>query len=107
MDATAELTVDSMAVNLSSAGGTMLLNADIIVLGQEVRLRPGRNIVRFEIDAVPLAPGTYACGLWLGPSRGGPRRPWIDSPLSRQHKAHFAASAHHGTFVSRGVAAAS
>ena len=61
-----------MAVNLSSAGGTMLLNADIIVLGQEVRLRPGRNIVRFEIDAVPLAPGTYACGLWLGPSRGAP-----------------------------------
>ena len=47
--------MDSMAVNLSSAGGTMLLNADILVLGQEVRLRPGRNIVRFEIDAVPLA----------------------------------------------------
>jgi lipopolysaccharide transport system ATP-binding protein len=72
VDATAELTVDSMAVNLSSAGGTMLLNADIIVLGREVRLRPGRNVVRFEIDAVPLAPGTYACGLWLGPSRGVP-----------------------------------
>jgi lipopolysaccharide transport system ATP-binding protein len=70
VDSSAELTVDSMAVSLSSAGGTMLLNADIMALGQEVRLRPGRNLVRFELDAVPLTPGTYACGLWLGPSRG-------------------------------------
>jgi len=70
IDSTTELTVDSMAVNLSSAGGTMLLNADIMALGQEVRLRPGRNLVRFELDAVPLTPGTYACGLWLGPTRG-------------------------------------
>jgi lipopolysaccharide transport system ATP-binding protein len=70
VDSTAELTVDSMAVNLSSAGGTLLLNADIMAVGREVRLRPGRNLVRFELEAVPLAPGTYACGLWLGPSRG-------------------------------------
>jgi hypothetical protein len=48
----------------------MLLNADIIALGQEVRLQPGRNRVRFELDVVPLVPGIYACGLWLGPSRG-------------------------------------
>jgi lipopolysaccharide transport system ATP-binding protein len=72
VESSAELTVDSMAVNLSSAGGTMLLNADIMMLGQEVRLRPGRNLVRFSIDTVPLVPGTYACGLWLGPTRGVP-----------------------------------
>src|SRR6478752_3335884 len=35
------------------------------------------------------------------PPCGGPRRESIDSPLSRQHKANFAASGHHYTLVSR------
>ena len=70
IDAEAETAVDSMAVHLSSPSGTRLVNADIISLGEVLRLRPGRNRFRLELDALHLAPGAYACGLWLGPSRG-------------------------------------
>ena len=70
IDARAAAVIDSMAVSLSSAGGTRLVNADIISLGETLRLRPGRNVVRFELDALHLSPGVYACGLWLGPSLG-------------------------------------
>ena len=66
------LVVDSLAVNLSSAGGTRLVNADIISLGQTVELKPGRNLVRFVLEALHLSPGFYTCGLWLGPSLGRP-----------------------------------
>jgi lipopolysaccharide transport system ATP-binding protein len=72
IDAQVEATVDSMAVNLSSPSGTRLVNADIISLGEVLRLRPGRNRVRLELEALHLAPGVYACGLWLGPSLGRP-----------------------------------
>jgi lipopolysaccharide transport system ATP-binding protein len=72
LEATAAMSIDSMAVNLSSPSGTLLVNTDIVALGQTAHLRPGRNTVRFQIAALHLAPGTYTCGLWLGQRLGRP-----------------------------------
>jgi lipopolysaccharide transport system ATP-binding protein len=72
IDTDSRMSVDSMAINLSSPSGTLLVNTDIQSLGQMVHLRPGRNIVRFQIDALHLSPGVYVCGLWLGPTLGRP-----------------------------------
>ncbi|HEX6104528.1 MAG TPA: ATP-binding cassette domain-containing protein, partial [Gemmatimonadales bacterium] len=72
IEAETSLSIDSMAVNLSSPSGTLLVNADIFAIGQTARLRPGRNLVRFQIDALHLSPGTYACGLWIGGGFGRP-----------------------------------
>ena len=72
LEADGAVSVDSMAVTLYSPSGTRLVNADIYSQGQTVHLRPGRNVVRFAMEALHLSPGMYACGLWLGPSVGRP-----------------------------------
>jgi hypothetical protein len=70
IESVSAVTVDSMAIKLSSPSGTKLVNADIISLGETLRLHPGRNVARFDLEALHLAPGIYALGLWLGPSLG-------------------------------------
>jgi lipopolysaccharide transport system ATP-binding protein len=72
LDVSTPVTVDSMAVTLYSPSGTRLVNADIYSHGRTIHLHPGRNLVRFGLEALHLAPGVYTCGLWLGPSVGRP-----------------------------------
>jgi len=58
-------TVGSMGVTLYSPSGTKLVNADTISLGQSIKLREGRNLVKVRIHKLHLNPGTYVVGLWL------------------------------------------
>ena len=72
IESSVTVSVDSMAVHLSSPSGTRLVNADIISLGRILELRPGRTVVRLDLEALHLSPGVYAGGLWLGPTLGQP-----------------------------------
>jgi lipopolysaccharide transport system ATP-binding protein len=67
MDITSDgsLSVESLAVVLSSSGGVKLVNADTISSGHRVQLAAGRNRVVLDIEALYLNPGTYRLGLWL------------------------------------------
>jgi ABC-type polysaccharide/polyol phosphate transport system ATPase subunit len=58
-------TVESAAVTITSPGGTKLVNADIIALGETLQLARGRTHVRFTLEALHLAPGLYLASLWL------------------------------------------
>jgi lipopolysaccharide transport system ATP-binding protein len=59
------LDIGSFAVTLYGAGGTKLVNADILSLGRSLRLAPGENRVRLRIHALHLKPGEYSLGWWL------------------------------------------
>ena len=63
--------VGSLAVTMSTPGGTVLLSADPVVssdLGMEVEA--GEHLFRIRLDAVHLAPGTYGVGMWIARGRG-------------------------------------
>jgi lipopolysaccharide transport system ATP-binding protein len=68
--ASAAMTVASVAVVTSSLTGVMLVVADIIEKGELLSLAPGRNRVRFDLDALHLAAGTYAVTLWMSHAVG-------------------------------------
>jgi lipopolysaccharide transport system ATP-binding protein len=57
--------VGSIAVTLYDEYGTKLVNADTIMLGQEIPLEAGRNVVRLRINRLHLNPGIYVLGLWV------------------------------------------
>jgi lipopolysaccharide transport system ATP-binding protein len=46
------------------------VNADIAAHGESVRLAPGHNVVRLQIDALYLNPGEYSIDLWVGEAGG-------------------------------------
>ena len=71
IDSTSARTVSSLAVVIRDVGGTNLVNADIAGDEREIRLEPGRNIVRLRIETLYLNPGEYMVDLWIGD--GGPR----------------------------------
>jgi lipopolysaccharide transport system ATP-binding protein len=66
MEARQPISVPSFGIVLADRNGTKLVNADILVHGQELRLEEGRNRVRLRIDAVHLNPGVYDVTLWAG-----------------------------------------
>lgn len=66
------LNVQSLIVALRSQGGTKLIKADIMSQGKVVRLNPGLNQVRFQIDQLFLTPGVYVVGFWAGAAAGKP-----------------------------------
>ncbi|HSK21320.1 MAG TPA: polysaccharide ABC transporter ATP-binding protein [Longimicrobiales bacterium] len=72
VDSTGPRTIESLAFNIRTLGGLILLNADAISLDKPVRLQPGRNSVVFEVDAVHLNPGRYQVGLWASDALGTP-----------------------------------
>jgi lipopolysaccharide transport system ATP-binding protein len=57
--------VNSIAVTLYDEYGTKLVNADTIVLGQQMHLERGRNLVKLRITELHLNPGIYVLGLWV------------------------------------------
>ena len=58
-------TVGSLGVTLYSPAGTKLVNVDTVSLGQSVKLREGRNLIKVRIRKLHLNPGTYFVGFWL------------------------------------------
>ena len=66
IQADSERVVESLAISIRTLGGTLLVNADVIELGQPVHLEPGANTVVFRIDALHLNPGRYMVSLWAG-----------------------------------------
>jgi ABC-type polysaccharide/polyol phosphate transport system ATPase subunit len=57
--------VNTIAVTLYDEYGTKLVNADTLVLGQDMHLEAGRNLVRLRINQLHLNPGIYVLGLWV------------------------------------------
>jgi lipopolysaccharide transport system ATP-binding protein len=66
IESDAARTIDSMAVKISSPGGTKLIHADVMSLGETIALVPGGNVVTVTMHQVHLTPGLYAVGLRLG-----------------------------------------
>jgi len=66
VDSDGPRTVESLAISIRSAGGTLLVNADAMELGRPMSLHMGANVVRFRIAALHLNPGRYVVGLWAG-----------------------------------------
>jgi lipopolysaccharide transport system ATP-binding protein len=62
--------VGSLAATIRTQGGTKLVNADIVSLGETVRLVQGTNDLRLRIEELHLNPGVYVLGLWIGHSFG-------------------------------------
>jgi hypothetical protein len=46
-----------------------LVNADTVLIGRAVDLRPGRTILTLRIDSLHLTSGTYRVALWLANPR--------------------------------------
>lgn len=70
VESSAQRLLESLAVTIRSLGGFMLLNADVVSLGEPVPLREGLNTVTFTIEALHLSPGRYHVGLWAGDALG-------------------------------------
>jgi lipopolysaccharide transport system ATP-binding protein len=66
IDAVTQRVVDSLSVSIRSLGGTLLVNADAIAIGEPVHLEAGVNYLVFRIKALHLNPGTYVINLWAG-----------------------------------------
>lgn len=65
IDAIGAMVVGSIAVTIYSPAGVKLVNADTIALGQIVKLRKGRNILKLRINNLHLNPGIYGVGVWI------------------------------------------
>jgi hypothetical protein len=63
-------TMTSMAVSVLTDAGLRLINADIVSIGEVVRLREGGNVVTLRIRSLYLAAGKYIVELWLGHTVG-------------------------------------
>ena len=59
-------TINSLALTLYDKHGTKLINADTLSLGQSTELDRGVNLVKLNIDALHLNPGSFTLGWWLG-----------------------------------------
>jgi lipopolysaccharide transport system ATP-binding protein len=70
IDARQALTVASLAIVVRSLTGVVLLVADVIEKGEMVPLVPGRNAIRFDVEALHLAAGTYAVTIWISHAIG-------------------------------------
>jgi len=57
--------IGSLAVYVTDALGTKVLNADINARDRVVQLPAGASRVRLRLAALPLAPGPYRVGLWV------------------------------------------
>lgn len=78
IESDAARTVASLAITIYSQTGTKLVNLDIVTLGRILKLKEGRNVVRFKAAALYLNPDTYTVGLWLSPLTDGSSRDALD-----------------------------
>lgn len=60
-----DIDVSSLAVTLYDTGGTKLVNADTLSLGERLRLDAGDHEVQVDIARLHLNPGRYQLGLCL------------------------------------------
>ncbi|BAZ10124.1 ABC transporter-like protein [Calothrix sp. NIES-4071] len=63
--------IGSLSVTISSQEGIMLVNTDILSVGQEIYLQKGHNTLKVKIHELYLKPGTYIVGLWLDKTGSG------------------------------------
>ena len=70
VDSDSDRTVGSFSLLVYDQQGTKLVNADALALGQVVRLRRGRTVVRFSLERLHLKPGLYHLGWWIYDSLG-------------------------------------
>ena len=80
IDSTAARAVGSLAVTFYDQSGTKLVNADTLLIGRDISLQRGRNLVALRIPQLHLTPGVYMVGLWLA-SPGGVALDHADSAL--------------------------
>ena len=57
--------VGSIAVIIFDRYGTKLINADTLSNGKSIRLREGKNTIKFRMAQLHLNPGAYTLGLWV------------------------------------------
>jgi lipopolysaccharide transport system ATP-binding protein len=63
--------VGSLAVTISTLGGTILVSADPVVRGDlGMEFEPGEHRIRLHIEELHLSPGSYTLGLWAARGRG-------------------------------------
>lgn len=65
IEAFEEMEIDSLAVDISNQSGYVLLNNDICIHGQIIKLIKGINTIRFLIKRVYLYAGKYLISLYL------------------------------------------
>jgi lipopolysaccharide transport system ATP-binding protein len=70
VNSNSDCTVGSFSLLVYDQQGTKLVNADTLALGEVVRLRRGRTVVRFHIEQLHLKPGLYHLGWWIYDSLG-------------------------------------
>ena len=63
--------IGSLAVSFYNRLGIQLVNADIISIGQTMKLKEGKNIVKLTIKQLHLNLGVYTVGFWLSRSLAG------------------------------------
>jgi lipopolysaccharide transport system ATP-binding protein len=71
IDSTAARAVGSLAVTFYDQSGAKLVNADTLMIGRDLALERGRNLVTLAIPELHLNPGVYLVGLWLASPGGG------------------------------------
>jgi ABC-type polysaccharide/polyol phosphate transport system ATPase subunit len=57
--------IGSIAVSIYDKLGTMLVNADSLILGEITTFQEGKNIVKIRINKLHLNPGIYVIAFWL------------------------------------------
>ncbi len=58
--------IDSMAVSLRTQGGTILVDADLQSRNESFDVKRGSTGISLQLEELPLAPGIYLVGLWIG-----------------------------------------
>jgi lipopolysaccharide transport system ATP-binding protein len=65
IEANAPISLSCLAVDISDKSGIKLINADIGIHGQTLKLNEGKNIFNLRIEKLYLHPGTYVVSLYM------------------------------------------
>jgi lipopolysaccharide transport system ATP-binding protein len=57
--------IASLAVSIYSQTSVLLLNLDVLSIGQEIFLKKGRNRLHLQINSLHILPGRYIVRLWM------------------------------------------
>lgn len=78
IEAIKAIELKSLAITIYNQSGLRLVNADTILIGQEIHLDKGLNRVQLTIEKLYLNPGVYTVGFWLSRSLGND---WVDGQV--------------------------